>query len=554
MNGATSKSVDVLIVKSHRIFVIVAALAVAFSGCAADPETGAKGADGAQGEAGAAGDKGEPGGKGDKGDPGAAGADGAAGTAGEKGDKGDPGAEGAIGKDGPAGKDGATGKDGPEGKVGPAGKDGVAGKDGAPAGQVRGFKAEITVSKPANGKFFAKDEKPVATITFPDDHGGFWTIEEITSARFQVYGPRAANKAKTACVIMGVTCDYPKPGETLMHHYLDLKTAKPEVFKKVGDGYQILLNAVPAGQEAGPYSASAWVTTKNFIEQDFGITTLQIGTETVEKEIVGGCADCHKGAANGKMYLHHIDPGYSPTGNWSLDKLPVNGCRSCHNTLGYSANPIVRKVHGVHNGSGLRTKANIDPETGAFRNFTHVTFPANVKNCTKCHKDDSWKKMPSRLACGSCHDAINFETGKIDPPTPKGTPKAGKCKVDSDCQADFKGTICVVATGVCALGEHGGKIQKDDTSARSATRKMTAAWRPSSRPTPSRLPRLCIRPRSSSRPLPTRSSTWPARRRPSSSRWSTPLARTWTPPPSARRPSIGSAWPSPGPAPTPCRC
>ena len=50
-----------------------------------------------------------------------------------------------------------------------------------------------------------------------------------------------------------------------------------------------------------------------------------------------GCKDCHEGAANKKMYLHHIDRGYSPTGNPSLDAVPIQTCKSCHNQDGYAA-------------------------------------------------------------------------------------------------------------------------------------------------------------------------------------------------------------------------
>ncbi len=55
--------------------------------------------------------------------------------------------------------------------------------------------------------------------------------------------------------------------------------------------------------------------------------------------------------------------------------------------------------------------------------LNEIGFPQDVRNCTKCHSDngrdrrhtvpqaDNWKNMPSRLACGSCHDGIDFATG-----------------------------------------------------------------------------------------------------------------------------------------------
>ncbi|OGA53144.1 MAG: hypothetical protein A3G24_08745, partial [Betaproteobacteria bacterium RIFCSPLOWO2_12_FULL_62_13] len=55
--------------------------------------------------------------------------------------------------------------------------------------------------------------------------------------------------------------------------------------------------------------------------------------------------------------------------------------------------------------------------------FNHVTYPQDPKNCNKCHngadgaanktaQGDNWKSVPTRLACGACHDGINFATGR----------------------------------------------------------------------------------------------------------------------------------------------
>jgi OmcA/MtrC family decaheme c-type cytochrome len=53
-----------------------------------------------------------------------------------------------------------------------------------------------------------------------------------------------------------------------------------------------------------------------------------------------------------------------------------------------------------------------------------TTYPQDIRNCTSCHdgsstpsrttktKDgDNWKTKPSALACGACHDGVNFATG-----------------------------------------------------------------------------------------------------------------------------------------------
>ncbi|MEK6655757.1 MAG: cytochrome c3 family protein [Thermodesulfobacteriota bacterium] len=65
----------------------------------------------------------------------------------------------------------------------------------------------------------------------------------------------------------------------------------------------------------------------------------------------------------------------------------------------------------------MENPANTDPTTGAFRDYTSVVFPADVKNCTACHTDDRWMTKPSRLACGACHDNIWFGAVAAAPAT-----------------------------------------------------------------------------------------------------------------------------------------
>ena len=48
--------------------------------------------------------------------------------------------------------------------------------------------------------------------------------------------------------------------------------------------------------------------------------------------------------------------------------------------------------------------------------WSSVVWPQDVRNCTTCHQggkqSDNWKTNPNRAACGSCHDDVNFDTGK----------------------------------------------------------------------------------------------------------------------------------------------
>ena len=74
-------------------------------------------------------------------------------------------------------------------------------------------------------------------------------------------------------------------------------------------------------------------------------------------------------------------------------------------------------VHKIHMGDQL-TRANTSPSVAV----TGFKYPQDIRNCAKCHngtagavnasgQGNNWKTIPSRAACGSCHDGINFVTG-----------------------------------------------------------------------------------------------------------------------------------------------
>ncbi|MEK7777879.1 MAG: hypothetical protein AAB303_04565, partial [Chloroflexota bacterium] len=213
------------------------------------------------------------------------------------------------------------------------------------------------------------------------------------------------------------------------HHYIDLLKNPDAKF----EGSTVTYNLKPVtDEEAGTYTVALRATHKaDLLHQTMELADIQIGTATVEKQIVEktNCAACHQGADSGKMYFAHIDPRQvGQPGSWSIDFEPVRTCKACHNNEGYSAyrgdinnpvgdrltstvrtpDPIVRRVHGVHMGEHLKNTFNTDPTTGDFRDYTGVLFPADVKNCTVCHTDDRWKTQPSAQACTACHDNTWF--------------------------------------------------------------------------------------------------------------------------------------------------
>ena len=72
-------------------------------------------------------------------------------------------------------------------------------------------------------------------------------------------------------------------------------------------------------------------------------------------------------------------------------------------------------VHKTHVG-GVMTRTGYD-YGGVL--FDKAGYPQDIRNCDKCHDSSNtatpqaslWKTNSNRLACGSCHDGINFDTG-----------------------------------------------------------------------------------------------------------------------------------------------
>jgi len=70
-------------------------------------------------------------------------------------------------------------------------------------------------------------------------------------------------------------------------------------------------------------------------------------------------------------------------------------------------------IHSIHAGERL-------PVRTAASYIDEVKFPQPLGNCVACHtasgpnatlQGDNWKNNPSRIACGACHNNINFATG-----------------------------------------------------------------------------------------------------------------------------------------------
>jgi len=147
------------------------------------------------------------------------------------------------------------------------------------------------------------------------------------------------------------------------------------------------------------------------------------GNDLLVREMVvrAACNSCHNDLGQQSKFHgnRRIDPNY---------------CVLCHTDSAYdptTAESLDMKlmVHKFHAGSRL---------TGSYApsglDATKMHFPQDQRNCTKCHTDaaiegnlnvtpqgGNWKLYPSRNACGSCHDGIDWATGTgttLDPDLP----------------------------------------------------------------------------------------------------------------------------------------
>jgi len=127
------------------------------------------------------------------------------------------------------------------------------------------------------------------------------------------------------------------------------------------------------------------------------------------------------------------------------DRVTVEGCVTCHSPDSYDAQSgesieMAVMIHKIHAGGELATVAGPNrqfwdnPHTAVDEtadngkyilwgngvravSWEKTAFPAVIANCEACHTGtglqdvDNWKSVPSRAACGSCHDDINWTTG-----------------------------------------------------------------------------------------------------------------------------------------------
>lgn len=155
------------------------------------------------------------------------------------------------------------------------------------------------------------------------------------------------------------------------------------------------------------------------------------GGTVTKKEIttMAACNACHDDYFKTTPHAGRVDPRYCVVCHTDQRKIGRTNSESSGGAFTgttYVADGEVQgdfaiMVHKIHMGSRL-TKTGYDYAGVKYNDIGYsmlgVGNDAGQKNCLKCHartdaapQGDNWKAKPSRAACGSCHDNLNFATG-----------------------------------------------------------------------------------------------------------------------------------------------
>ncbi len=369
------------------------------------------------------------------GKPGANGADGSDGA---------DGAPGVDGIDGTNGADGADGTDGVDGTNGTDGADGTNGTDAVVPHQGDGpWGITLTIvsvgGASGSGGAFQAGDVPEITYSVVDDDGVSYDPADLTNIYFNMAGPTTHPQIVEwyQDVTDVGTASVNNSDGTYTYSFIDpipaTYHAVPNDTTDLGedDGDWGGLALVDGTYTIGGVAymtvedpdGSRWYDADNTSAQVlYGTATALEQNEVVLAE---NCANCH-----GDSFRMH---------GGSRQKLEV--CLTCHVdgaedrysgtdatvTPGVTVG-MTSMIHKIHNGDNLTNGYEVagypgDSTAEGYPNYnltdySDVAFPAwpmGAAHCDSCHEgaaEGDVETNPSRVACGACHDSLNFATGE----------------------------------------------------------------------------------------------------------------------------------------------
>ncbi len=179
-------------------------------------------------------------------------------------------------------------------------------------------------------------------------------------------------------------------------------------------------------------------------------TVLPAGFDQTKTTTLGVYSSRNTTELLGKNYYANIEYDFRPdaapvTEKWQ-NMTAANACNRCHNPISAhggsrqdvklcvmchtpqtidpdTGNTVDMKVmtHKIHRGKNLPsvlagTPYRIIGNQGSVHDYSHVSYPQDLRNCTTCHEaavPDAQVAFtrPTRASCGSCHDNVDFATG-----------------------------------------------------------------------------------------------------------------------------------------------
>ncbi|MBE7561165.1 OmcA/MtrC family decaheme c-type cytochrome [bacterium] len=167
-------------------------------------------------------------------------------------------------------------------------------------------------------------------------------------------------------------------------------------------------------------------------------TALNI-TNPAETHVIGGQIEVRAlGIASNPIYTFRPDGGVVSV---TREVTITQTCNSCHDMLAFhgggrreyglcvlchhpgpidpeSGNPIdmANMIHKIHRGANLPSVQSGTPyqiigHNNSVNDYSKVVFPQDIRNCVVCHNGSQGvfhRQVPSRLACGACHDNIDW--------------------------------------------------------------------------------------------------------------------------------------------------